>query len=279
MPAEHVKSGHQPWCHSCSPALVAVLSSHRRSRAALPPVPGVIGASWRPAPAGCRSFWLRAGGPLLWPRAVRSGGERAASLRHSPQPRRELRGPRLPPVGALGVLPVELATNRSWRCRSATLSMLSGCCPASMSRRVALQCATRRASVECPSPLLTGPATRPGAPSPPELVPVPVNFVGGWVATVSDACLRHAKQVNLALFPRGTSFGREVLWLYAPGGPSYALNHSQANFEVFLTAQGTGRFVSDFPDTARHGLPRWPRTGAARSSPGYLVRHILLVGQ
>ena len=67
-----------------------------------------------------------------------------------------------------------------------------------------------------------------------------INFVGGWM---SDRCA-NATAINTTTFKRGAKFAQPTLWLYGDQDPFYALAHSKANFEAFLSAGGKGRFES-----------------------------------
>lgn len=67
-----------------------------------------------------------------------------------------------------------------------------------------------------------------------------VNFVGGWMG---DRCA-NATAINTSTFKRGAKFARPTLWLYGDQDLFYALAHSRANFEAFLSAGGKGRFES-----------------------------------
>ena len=67
-----------------------------------------------------------------------------------------------------------------------------------------------------------------------------VNFVGGWMG---DRCT-NAHAINTTTFKRGGKFALPTLWLYGDQDPFYALEHSKANFEAFLSAGGKGNFES-----------------------------------
>ena len=60
---------------------------------------------------------------------------------------------------------------------------------------------------------------------------------------MSDRCA-NATAINTATFKRGAKFAQPTLWLYGEQDPFYALPHSKANFEAFLSAGGKGRFES-----------------------------------
>lgn len=72
----------------------------------------------------------------------------------------------------------------------------------------------------------------------PEVYRGAVNFVGGWLG---EGCGDFAF-VNRTLFEQGAAFQGPSIWLYAENDSFYSLAHSQANFDAFVAAGGTGQF-------------------------------------
>jgi dienelactone hydrolase len=90
----------------------------------------------------------------------------------------------------------------------------------------------------------------------PERVKGVINFVGGWMGA---RCV-NASAINQALFTRGASYPREILWLYGDGDPFYPLSHSRENFAVFRAAGGHGTFhdLAPPPGANGHQISRYP---------------------
>ncbi len=88
----------------------------------------------------------------------------------------------------------------------------------------------------------------------PDLYRGVINFVGGWIGGKNP----EHNHVNQTLFNRGVPFGKNTLWVYAPGDPFYSLANTRKYFEKFVKAGGKGVFFDDFPDGIGHAAEQFP---------------------